>query len=67
MFVLWQVVLNIFGMMLTRYLINAILEFSQVKKLSNEAEELDSIRAELVEDRQETDVAFKISKKSVDR
>ena len=54
-------------MMLTRYLINAILEFSQVKKLSNEAEELDSIRAELVEDRQETDVAFKISKKSVDR
>ena len=42
-------------------------KISQVEKLSNEAEELDSIRAELAEDRQETDVAFKISKTSVER
>ena len=61
--VLLQVVLNIFCNNDFR---NAILKFLQVKKLSNEAEELDSIRAELVEDRQATDVAFMISKKSVE-
>ena len=41
----------------------------QVKKLVNEAEELDSIREELVEEtsRQEAEVGFRISKTAVDR